>query len=176
MVEGRICPWCRKFVTPQRDKEGDLYCPECGNYIVFHDGTPVIIQKVQRSESASSQSSQQTEQAQQAQQKADSEEDIISASELGVDDDLEVVSVEEASQRCPFIIEKWEWRTSQFTDREYASMQCVDSERRRFVWNTSAWRVLRKLKAAERLGKKRIAVSKVEYDTQGGRPRNIRIR
>ena len=171
MVEGRICPWCRKFVTPQRDKEGDLYCPECGNYIVFHDGTPVITQE------ASSQSSQQTEQAQ---QKADSEEDIIPASELGVDDELEVVSVEEAAQRCPFIIEQWEWRQSQFTDsqgrREFASMECRDKEQRRFVWNTSARQPCRKLKIAEQKGYKRILVREITYNMRDGRPVNIRIR
>ena len=170
--EKRRCPWCQKFITPQKDEEGDLFCPECRNYLKMKLGDHTV--EVKRPETPAPQVSS-TASSASAEAPAEAE-DIIPASELGVDDELDVVSVEEARARCPFIIEKWEWRTSQFSDREFVSMQCVDSKKQRFIWNTSAWRVLRKLKAAERLGKKRIAVSKVEYDTQGGRPRNIRIR
>ena len=162
----RRCPWCLKLVTPEKDEEGDLLCPECKNYIKTKLGDRTV--EVQRPEDVEHPSL------------AVSEEEVVPASELGVDDELEVVSVEEAANRCPLIIERWEWRISQFTDsqgrqREYVSMECVDKENRRFIWNTSAWQPCRKLRVAEKEGRKRILVNRITYDMQGGRPVNIRI-
>ena len=172
--ERRKCPWCQKLITPQKDEEGNLYCPNCQNYIERKTSSGKTVKVLQPEEVAHP--SPQEEEA------VESElEDVIPASELGIDDTLEVVSVEEASARCPIIIERWEWRQSQFRDeegrqREYASMECVDKEGRRFVWNTSAWQPCHKLRVAEKEGKKRILVRKIEYDMRGGRPVNIRIR
>jgi len=167
----RKCPWCQKFIIPSKDEEGNLLCPECRNYIVLKSGDHTV--EVRRPEDVAA-----TPQEEAAELES---EDVIPASELGIDDTLEVVSVEEASARCPIIIERWEWRQSQFRDeegrqREYASMECVDKEGRRFVWNTSAWQPCHKLRVAEKEGKKRILVRKIEYDMRGGRPVNIRIR
>jgi len=163
----RRCPWCLKPVIPEEDEHG-LLCPNCKNHIEKKTGSVTV--KVLRPEDVVHPSLQ-----------VGDEEEVVSASELGVDDELEVVSVEEAANRCPLIIERWEWRISQFTDsqgrqREYVSMECVDKENRRFIWNTSAWQPCRKLRVAEKEGRKRILVNRITYDMQGGRPVNIRIR
>jgi len=160
--EKRKCPWCFKTITPLQDTDGNLYCPECLNYIEKKTGSVTV--KVMRPEDVMHPSLQ-----------VGDEEEVVSASELGIDDELEVLTVEEAKARCPFVIEKWEWRQSQFHDREFASMECVDKEQRRFVWNTSAWQPCRKLRVAEREGRKKILVNRITYDMQGGRPVNIRI-
>ena len=174
MTEGekRRCPWCQKLITPQKDEEGDLLCPECKNYIVLKSGDHTV--EVRRPEDVAAQEKEAAESL------LIQEEDVVPASELGIDDSLEVVTVEEASARCPFIIERWEWRESQFADasgekREYASMECRDKEQRRFVWNTSAYQPCQKLKVAEREGKKKILVRSIKYEMRGGRPVNIRI-
>ena len=158
----RRCPWCLKFVIPEEDEYG-LLCPDCKNYIEKKTSSHTV--KVLRPEDVVHPSLQEFK-----------DDDVVSASALGVDDELEVVSVEEAKARTPFVIEKWEWRISQFGDREFASMECVDKEQRRFIWNTSAWQPTRKLRVAEREGKRRILVKEISYDMQGGRPVNIRIR
>jgi len=156
----RYCPWCLKPVIPEEDEHG-LLCPNCKNYIEKKTASHTV--KVLRPEDVVHPSLQV------------GDEEVVAASELGIDDELEVLTVEEAKARCPFVIERWEWRQSQFHDREFASMECVDKEQRRFVWNTSAWQPCRKLRVAEREGRKRILVNRITYDMQGGRPVNIRI-
>jgi len=155
----RRCPWCFKTITPLQDTDGNLYCPECLNYIEKKTAQRTV--KVMRPEDVVHPSLQ--------------DDDVVSAAELGIDDELEVVSVEEAASRTPFLIQRWEWRQSQFHDREYASMECVDSKNQRFIWNTSAYQPCRKLRVAEREGRKKILVNRITYDMQGGRPVNIRI-
>ena len=156
----RRCPWCFKFVVPEEDEHG-LLCPNCKNYIEKKTGSVTV--KVMRPEDVVHPSLQV------------GDEEVVAASELGIDDELEVLTVEEAKARCPFVIERWEWRQSQFHDREFATMECVDSKNQRFIWNTSAWQPCRKLRVAEREGRKRILVNRITYDMQGGRPVNIRI-
>jgi len=158
----RYCPWCLKPVIPEEDEHG-LLCPKCKNYIEKKTSQGRTV-KVMRPEDVVHPSLQ-----------GESADEIVSASELGIDDSLEVVTVEEASARCPLIIENWEWRQSQFHDREFASMECVDKEGRRFVWNTSAWQPTRKLRVAEKEGRKKILVRSIKYEMRGGRPVNIRI-
>jgi len=150
----RRCPHCMKFIIPE--KQGNaLICPNCKNVIEERLQSGKIV-RVERPEDIMP-------------------ADVVPAAELGVDDELEVVGVEEVAARVPFTIERWEWRESQF-GKEYAAIECSDGQGRRFLWNTSAWRVLRKLRAAERKGVQRIRVAKVTYDMQAGRPMNIRIR
>jgi len=150
----RRCPHCFKNIIPERQGNA-LICPNCKNVIEekLQSGKIVRIERPADVYDA----------------------DVVPAEELGVDDELEVVSVEEAAARVPFTIERWEWRESQF-GKEYAAIECSDGQGRRFLWNTSAWRVLRKLRVAERKGVQRIRVAKITYDMQAGRPMNIRIR
>ena len=160
----RRCPHCFRNIIPERQGNA-LICPNCHNVIEEKLQSGKIV-RVERPEEVVHPSLR--------------DEDVVSAAELGIDDELEAVSVEEAANRCPLIIEKWEWRISQFTDsqgrqREYVSMECVDKENRRFIWNTSAWQPCRKLRVAEKEGRKRILVNRITYDMQGGRPVNIRI-
>ena len=152
-----LCPWCSKVVTPER-KEDKTICPECGKVIetTLKDKTMRVTRPAVEVEE-------------------ESEEEIVPASELSIDSSLESLSVEEVAARTPFIIENWQLRPSQFSDRQYAVMECKDATGK-FRWNTSAWQVLATLEEAERRGKKRILVREVLYDVQGGRPVRIRIR
>lgn len=149
-----LCPWCSKVVSPER-KEGKTVCPECGKTIetTLKDKTMRITRPAEIEE----------------------DEEAVPASELSIDASLESLSVEEVAARTPFIIENWQLRPSQFSDRQYAVMECKDAMGK-FRWNTSAWQVLATLEEAERRGKKRILVREVLYDVQGGRPVRIRIR
>ena len=153
--ERRKCPWCFQLITPVKDEEGNLYCPNCQNYITTKTASRTV--RVERPE--------------------EEEEDIIPASELTVDLSLERLSLDEVKARAPFVIYNWHIRPSRFQQgSSYAMMECEDKQGRKFRWNTSGKAVLAALEEAERRGKRKILVREVLYDEVGGRPVNIRIR
>lgn len=153
--ERRKCPWCFQLITPVKDEEGNLYCPNCQNYITTKTASRTV--RVERPE--------------------EEEENIVPASELTVDWSLERLSLEEVKTRAPFIIYNWHIRPSRFRPgTDYAIMECEDKEGKKFRWNTSGKAVIASLEEAERRGAQKILVSEVLWDEVGGRPVNIRIR
>ena len=153
--ERRKCPWCFQLITPVKDEDGNLLCPNCQNYITMKTASRTV--QVERPE--------------------EEEEDIIPASELTVDWSLERLPIREVRARAPFVIYNWHIRQSRFQPEAfYAIMECEDNQGKKFRWDTSGKAVIAALEEAERRGAQKILVREVLYDEVGGRPVNIRIR
>jgi len=81
----RRCPHCSRNIIPERQGNA-LICPNCKNVIEEKLQSGKIV-RIERPEDVY-------------------DADVVPAEELGVDDELEVVSVEEAAARVPFTIER----------------------------------------------------------------------